>query len=106
LLVLSALFSLFWNFEFGVIGFFGQLSMLILYQAFKNLYQKLFSIALSILSLLLLFKLLKPINADITESINFGLFNIGVPIMPMDAIIATILTIFFAQFILIFINQK
>ena len=106
LLVLSALFSLFWNFEFGVIGFFGQLSMLILCQAFKNSYQKLLSVALSILSFLLLFKLLKPINTDITESINFGLFNIGVPIMPMDAIIATILTILFSQFILIFINQK
>uniref|UniRef100_B1XTF8 Uncharacterized protein n=1 Tax=Polynucleobacter necessarius subsp. necessarius (strain STIR1) TaxID=452638 RepID=B1XTF8_POLNS len=106
LLVLSALFSLFWNFEFGVIGFFGQLSMLILCQGFKNSYQKLFSVALSILPLLLSFKLLKPINADITESINFGLFNIGVPIMPMDVILTTILTIFFAHFILIFINQK
>jgi len=106
LLVSSALFSLFWNFEFGVIGFFGQLSMLILCQAFKNSYQRLFSLTLLILSLLLSFKLLKPINTDITESINFGLYNIGVPIMPMDAIIATILTIFSAQFILIFINQR
>jgi hypothetical protein len=106
MLISSALFSLFWNFEFGAIGFFGQLSLLILCQTFKNLYQRLFSLTLLILVLLVSFKLFKPLNSDITESINYGLFNIGVPIMPMDAIISTLLIVFFAQFALIFINQK
>ena len=106
LLVTSALFSLFWNFEFGVIAFFGQLSMLILCQAFKNLYQRFLSIILFIVALLLSLKLLKPVNSDITQSINLGLFNIGVPIMPMDTTIYTLLIIFFAQCALIYINQK
>lgn len=105
LLIMSALFSLFWNFEFGAIGFFGQLCMLFLSRAFKNSYQILIILILLLL-LILSFKLLKPINIDITESINFGLYNIGVPIMSLDTIITTLLTIFTAQFILIFINQK
>jgi hypothetical protein len=105
-LIFSAFFSLFWNFEFGVIGFFGQLSFLILRKSTKNFYNKLFSLSLLFLTLGLSFKFFKPPNIDITESINFGLYNIGVPIMPMDTIIITLLIIFFVQFFLIFTNRK
>ncbi len=96
----ASFFSLFWNFEFGVIGLIGQLLIFFSSKLNCSLFTRIISIFI-ISGLAFFFYTISNLTLDIVRNISLGFFQINMPAIFPHKIFFSLLSIFSFEVILV-----